>query len=688
MHSTNQPLVHKKFVDSEMNTAVDTQRATRILSHTAKPFGKGAHGADHDSSTRERHLTKPHDQKKRAAAQSIHQSPSTPGEHKTKSTSRRPRLIDALASQRSTSPEESLAVGNVDSSATAGSEILSLPPKTTPGQDWRSNATDRRGGASTSRKVKLTYSQSRSTLSGSREMDEPGSIESPDEDDTTFTQMLSNPARDTDMDKNVTNDSNSQPAIKSVHELRRSGANNRFADEMDDLLTRIGTPGAGPLSIRRNALCELAQSLPRVSFAEQFRDHASRDKVAREIGREDDLVSGFALAAVIVIFLNSGPAPHLVRQLSQEGLGRHLGRLLRVSEEIDSVATRKAMNLPRTTKALLHSVKSILMRMPIWHGMQPIRISPRTLGLQVLKTVARCANKQLLEQVVVDLGEDFVVVAADCAEAGATPDTVDYTLTVLGLEVLSSAGVATTDLDSQGPSRRQLPASIAKFLRNSMQRWPSERGELEAIILKLSIDTTNTKWGAAAFDDAKLLSLLGDCVAEGYKRIRNAVGSGSLESDLYDELILLLGVMINIVEHNQPARTTLGDEPLDGLVALWRGNSQTVSEVRGQRDAFPTQTSNMSSCTGLLTYTVRMLSKADSVDKSKVNVALGYLAVLLGYLCLTERGRDRIKSRFSNGEGIRSLIGSIQDFTAMYKTVDSRVHELEALVKELRFYEA
>lgn len=76
------------------------------------------------------------------------------------------------------------------------------------------------------------------------------------------------------------------------------------------------------------------------------------------------------------------------------------------------------------------------------------------------------------------------------------------------------------------------------------------------------------------------------------------------------------------------------------------------------------------------------------MDKSKVSVALGYLAVLLGYLCLTARGRERIRARFGNGEGIQSLVGSIRDFVAMYRTVDSKVHELEELVSELRSHYA
>ncbi|KAM4055974.1 wings apart-like protein regulation of heterochromatin domain-containing protein [Hirsutella rhossiliensis] len=247
-----------------------------------------------------------------------------------------------------------------------------------------------------------------------------------------------------------------------------------------------------------------------------------------------------------------------------------------------------------------------------------------------------------------DLNQDLVPVAADCAEAEATSDMVDYTFAVFALEVLSSAGV-TTGSDSQGPSNAQLPRSIAIFLGNAMQRWPLDRGDLEAATLKLAINTTNTEHGAAAFANADLLSLLADRIGSGYRMVQNAIGSGPLEGDFYDELVLLLGVMINIVEHSPPARASVRDEALDGLVALWHGNRQTVSEV---------------------------------------SVALGYLAVLLGYLCLTTRGRERIKARFGNGEGIQSLVGSIRDFVAMYKTVDSKVHELEALVNELRSHDA
>jgi hypothetical protein len=64
-------------------------------------------------------------------------------------------------------------------------------------------------------------------------------------------------------------------------------------------------------------------------------------------------------------------------------------------------------------------------------------------------------------------------------------------------------------------------------------------------------------------------------------------------------------------------------------------------------------------------------------------VAFGYLAVILGYLCLEDRGRRAI-GRHSQGSGIGGLIDSIREFIGLYRTIDPKVHELEGLAQELR----
>ncbi|KJZ70445.1 hypothetical protein HIM_10164 [Hirsutella minnesotensis 3608] len=563
------------------------------------------------------------------------------------SLSRRPRLIDALAAQKETRPKKS-------SPARAPRDGIGSPRagRTTSNQDQGLRSTDRRTATPTSRKVKYTYSQSRSLQPEPKDLDESHLMEPDMGVDATLgeTHSFLSPTDDDKAEDDGSDDAGSQFAIKSVHELKRSGANNRFADEMDDLLARIGTPTTGSLTMRRNALCELAQQLPQESFAGQFRDHGSRDRIAKSIGGEQDPISAFALAASLLIFFKSGPAPHLVHQLSQHGLGQLMGRLLRVDDDIDALGAQRAMNLSRTTRASLHQVKTSLTQMPIWHGLEPKQISPRAVALILLEIVGRCADAQDLELIARQLDKDLIATVVECSSPEILPENVDFAFTVFALEALSSAGIS-IESQARGSSKTRLPRSTAEFLQKTLRHWPDGRGEVEAATLKLAINTTNTAKGAEAFDSC-MLSLLANRVGKGVEKVKNAIGTGSLQNDLYDELLLLLGVMINIVEHNATARTSLEDEVVDELLGLWQKNRQVISE-------------------------------ADSVDKSKVSVAISYLAVLLGYLCLAKRGRERVTAWAGDGEVIPDLIKSIGDFVTMYKTVGNRTSELEALVNEL-----
>lgn len=507
-------------------------------------------------------------------------SPALPLKRET--TTRRPRLIDALAAQKDT-------LGGNDELEPRWPLSAAMSPSHTPmSRDSPVRTPDRRGTTPANRKVRFTYSQSRRIMGesqgGSETFDSPGRSAIEDELDAAATLPESQPVSPPPVDPFANDDESdeedsSQPAIKSVHELRRAGANNRFADEMDDLLSRIGGPAPGPANpstMRRNALCELVQKLQRKDFMRQFRDHASRDAVAQDIGKEQDVISGFALVAALTVFLASGPAPpHLLRQLAEDSAGRLLALLLRTDEDVDEVASRKSSNMSRASRSSVHAVKGILQRLPIWHSYdEPVDLSPRTVALQLLAQLSSYADASLLDRILADMETDLVAVATRAADDGSAED-VDYALTVFTLETQSSAGVASR-LNSDGAH----PSRIAKLLRRALGRWPSGRAKLDSAVLKLAINTTNTETEAAAFDDAKLSTMLTSRVDDGFAKVHSAIGSGRLESEIYDELLLMLGVMINIMEHCPPARRSVEEGSVDCLVKLWQGNLETASEVR------------------------------------------------------------------------------------------------------------
>ncbi|KAH7266677.1 uncharacterized protein BKA55DRAFT_553003 [Fusarium redolens] len=560
---------------------------------------------------------------------------------------RRPRLIDALAAQRAESSESE------DSASEEEKPEQQLPPNSgtdsggaTPSQQSQNNSQNhsqdstirsrsRPTVALKSRRVKYTYGQSRSILTeagcASRYPPEPANADPFAMDD------------DDDLD----GDGGTRPAIKSVHELRRAGANNRFADEMEDLLARIGTPGSSPSSLRRGALLELSQKLQNKEFIGQFRDHATRDKVAANIGQEQDIICGFALSAVLVTFLHFSPAAHLLQQLVDDGLGQMLSVLLQVPEDIDELASGR-LRLAKTTRASLSEVKTTLKKMNIWHGRRPEKLSPQTLALQLLNVVCQRIDAMHSSVVVRDVESDLEAVISHCTSTNPRTDAA----TALVISILESqSGMSMNDANEVTWIAQQ-SHQVARILENSVQQWPDKLGNIEVAILKLSINMSNTTHGAAAFSDVILLSSLSKCILSGFKSALDAMSNRRLKEETYDGLLLVLGMTINILEHCAPARENITGAQLDGLVTVYLQNQALMLE-------------------------------ADSVEKSKLSVAFGYLSVLLGYLSLEDAARQRLKEQ-AGSEGLPSLIGSIKEFIGMYRSVDNKVTELEGLVNELQ----
>jgi len=88
----------------------------------------------------------------------------------------------------------------------------------------------------------------------------------------------------------------------------------------------------------------------------------------------------------------------------------------------------------------------------------------------------------------------------------------------------------------------------------------------------------------------------------------------------------------------------------------------------------------------------RMLTQAlqaDSVEKSQLNVAVGYLAILLGYLCLSGSTWRRFDS-LNQGAGLNCLVESIREVMQFFASVDAKsgaasnhVQKLDKLVDAL-----
>lgn len=241
------------------------------------------------------------------------------------------------------------------------------------------------------------------------------------------------------------------------------------------------------------------------------------------------------------------------------------------------------------------------------------------------------------------------------------PRHIDYVLIILALEAQSNV----MSLENEKYS-----VAIKGCLQTTLDAWLQQDDTLTSTTLKLAINITNNEVGASVFDDRSILSKLMYSISQGLAQVQCNLHQGNFQDRLYDELLLILGIVINILEHCAAARTSVDGLSLDKVTALWLSNMTFVDDV----SAIPS---------GMTTTKVLTAVKADSVSKSKFGVALGYLSIILGYLYLTPSGRSQMKGH-KDWPGTAHLINSIQEFLRISQSIGNKTHELEALVRDLR----
>jgi hypothetical protein len=62
-----------------------------------------------------------------------------------------------------------------------------------------------------------------------------------------------------------------------------------------------------------------------------------------------------------------------------------------------------------------------------------------------------------------------------------------------------------------------------------------------------------------------------------------------------------------------------------------------------------------------------------SEEETSSNVALGYLSVLLGFLCLNKTVRARASARLRGGT-LKQLVDALEEFLQYHRQIDADVH--------------
>ncbi|KAI1312878.1 wings apart-like protein regulation of heterochromatin-domain-containing protein [Xylaria venustula] len=587
----------------------------------------------------------------------------------------RKRLIDALAEQES-SEATTLEEESVETRATSTQNMLSQSSNAsdlddsslleTPKPKTRvAPSTGTRTFTRSSSALKFTYGQGRKVI----EEEEDNLLESlalPSDSSYTRRRLdLGGPKKSTaatgefdfdDVDGSTSNSPSSK--LRGIHELRQAGANSRVADAMQDLIDQMGKPGAN-VSSRRAALLQVTEKLRDKSFVRQCRDHGVESVMLKDIGKETDIICAYLILSSLLMIMAKGRSAHVGSLLRTEEAGPIFARLLGIGDDIKKVVKDRKTNLSKRSQNSVISIENLLQKLSIWDGDRPSFISPRNLAIKCLQLliaqdVLIARDQRIFTAAVTEHLFEVLLDARDSSEYWDYPKTARSIELCGALSVLDVHAVSVTATQS-GHGQWAVPylPTIADSFYTSLQTAAQDGKAVQDLMLKLTINVTNNNLAAPdVFASKGLLPALTASISSNFSQALTLIAQDTWADGILDSLVLRLGILINFAEHSELVRQIVNDcryeniEPVRELIRLFIENHRRTGE-------------------------------ADSMEKTHLNVAFGYLSVLLGYLALHRPVRQKLVSSHS-AKSIGPLIGSIREFIAHYEQVENAMSESDS----------
>lgn len=576
-------------------------------------------------------------------------------------TRRRKRLIDALVAQVEESPEEeeesSQEIEMTPFNASPDPVLRSSPAPTLP-EHTQAKIVARQIAMTKKPGPKFTYSQERTMLAEDPLFEAAGLANSEEGFGGASLLGLGSLMKSSTVCSfsfiDEEDETANTGAVRSLHELRQAGANSRFSDEMDDMLDRIGAPSQKPSSLRRGALFELAQKMQDKSFRRQFRSHSGDAGLFKLLAEETDTITGYAIVSILTTLLATSPSQHLIQQLQSEGIGQLLLRLLEETSDITAIAKDRKCNVSRHGQSTLSIIKAAILQLSVWEPIHPTVLSPRTLALKALDLIMRQLTGPARDTPIFspEITDKLFLILSNfasptCWEFPAHPESVDFYLALYVLEHHSVSAMQST-LGSRWTSQ-YLPI-VADVLETALQRPADKFDDLESLALRLTLNTTNNNpKGPSMFVNRGLLRDLAETICRTFDVVLKSIMDDSFLSKVLESLIFMLGVGINFCEHYPPAAQNLCDigdgetSPLNRLIRVFLDYHSTTSD-------------------------------ADSMEKTQLNVAFGYLSIVLGYLCLHQPVREKFTTIHSK-KNLEPLLESIREFILFHKLAANAMEE-------------
>ncbi|KAF1915329.1 wings apart-like protein regulation of heterochromatin-domain-containing protein, partial [Ampelomyces quisqualis] len=480
---------------------------------------------------------------------------------------------------------------------------------------------------------KLTYASTRSYL------------QEPNPEDAFLVSMdVDEPIGSASQTRGSQTDEEEEPSqVRATHELRRQGQNTTF--EWENLMLIDDLSSKSKDSIRRSALLELCTKMADTTFAYELLDSSLAEQFLNSLASNGEAIFDFAAAVATIFMLLTKPTYTMLNQIHCCQHVSALVKLLDNDMDIEKTAKNRKTNLSRIALEMVIKLRSKTMDSRVWSPAKPEKVSPQLIAMKSLELLVLGLGEAGSTQSIIssETRDKLVDIAQRIAERSVIEkySTHDETILRSIFSTLEATSLAKQKaLMWSARLMQSLALSMACLFR--MSDTPTI-----ALAVKLCMNLTNNKPKACQqFSDAGFVQSLLQSIVQRFKLVQGGV-DGIQRTGVLDTLILSLGAMINLTEHSDEARRNADDggDVLGSLVKTFVEGSARTSE-------------------------------AISMEETQSSVAIGYLSVLVGNLCLNETTRNKVCAHLPGGH-LDSLIDKIKEFVQVHEHANRRAKQYE-----------
>lgn len=462
-------------------------------------------------------------------------------------------------------------------------------------------------------------------------------------------------------------------AMKTIHEMRAAGDTRRFDDEMDTLLDDVGTRTKAGLSGKRSALMELMKRLCDLKFKRRFVERSFDQMVFEKCKNEVDPICGTAIAFAGILLLKEPMNSRTVFQLWEAGLVETLLAMFDHIKDIRTIAKERKSNMARIAQGAVTEMVAAADLTEIWQWDQPNVVSPCMVSILALDLLVRGLREVNVTESLLDAMalKKLMGILSTATRTLIKGQTAAFSDALISSRVVLSAMESWTVAPACAQDRALWTPNTLEALVHCLETMldPSlDLSSTTALTLRLCVNlANNSETNSESFAVSGFIGRLMERILDGFRLLPETMANEDRQSD-FDELVLGLGALFNLAEMSELARHLIPDQHPEVLAELL----------------------------GVFHESRQKFQEADSMAATRANVVFGYLAVLLGNVCLDLNGRRVVQAHLP-GYRLVTIIEAIEEFIQHHKAVDREgsnelwagfTNRLQTVVETLKAVEA